>query len=53
MLTGLFRLHRRKWISDVTGTNTIFDVKVGNRKFGLLGGEDFSGNGPLQKEPHA
>ena len=31
-----FRLHRRKWISDVTATNSIFDVKAGNRKPGLF-----------------
>ena len=27
-----FRLHWRKWISDVTRTNTVFDVEAGNRK---------------------
>ena len=32
-----FRLHRRKWIRDVTGTNTVFDVEEGNRKLGLFG----------------
>ena len=39
MLTGLFFfcLHRRKWISDVTGTNTIFDVEAGNRKLSPFG----------------
>ena len=29
-----FRLHRRKCFSDVTGTNTVFDVEAGNRKLG-------------------
>ena len=32
-----FHLHQRKWISDVTRTNTIFDVEVGNRKVCLFG----------------
>ena len=27
-----FRLNLRKWISDVTGTNIVFDVEAGNRK---------------------
>ena len=31
-----FYLHRRKWICDVTGTNTILDVEAGNRKLGLF-----------------
>ena len=31
-----FHLHRRKWISDVTGTNTIFDIEAGNRKLHLF-----------------
>ena len=31
-----FRLHRRKWISDVTGINTVFDVEAGNMKLGLF-----------------
>ncbi len=34
---GLFRHHLRKWISNVTGTNTIFDIEVGNWKLGLFG----------------
>ena len=34
VLTGLFS--KRKWIIDVTGTNTVFDVKAGNRKLGLF-----------------
>ena len=34
VLTGLFHLHLRKWISDVTRTNAVFDVEAGNRKLG-------------------
>ena len=31
-----FLLHRAKWIRDVTGTNTVFDVEAGNRKLRFL-----------------
>ena len=31
-----FRLHRRKWISEVTGTNTVFNVDARNRKLGPI-----------------
>ena len=33
-----FRLHWRKWIRDVTGTNTVFDVEAGNSKQGFFFG---------------
>ena len=36
VLTGHFRLHWRKWISDVTETNTVFDVEARNRKLGVF-----------------
>ena len=47
-----FRLHRRKWISDVIGTNNVFDIeaKIGNLTFL---GKDFGGSGPLKKELRA
>ena len=45
-----FRLHRRKWISDVTGTNTVFDVEAGNRKLGLFFVGDIGVSCPLKKE---
>ena len=32
-----FRLHWGKWFSDVTGTNTIFNVEVESRKLSLFG----------------
>ena len=31
-----FHLHWRKWISDMTGINTAFDIEVGNRKLGFF-----------------
>ena len=34
VLTDLFRFHQSKWISDVTGTNTVFDIEVRNGKLG-------------------
>ena len=49
VLTGLFRCQRGKWISDVTGTNTVFDVEAGNRKLALFFGEDFGGSRPLHR----
>ena len=39
-------------ISDVAGTNTVFDVQSGNRKIGIFG-EDFGGSGPLKKKKNA
>ena len=31
-----FRLYRRKWISTVTGTSTVFDVEEGNKKLDVF-----------------
>ena len=46
MLTGRFCLRRRKWISDVTRSNTL------KREIGTMGfffsGEDFGGSGQLK-----